>query len=314
MTMSAVSITECTIAASPGRGTHRHLLGLPSPDDALAWGYRRLPNRRMPRLMASFPGLGVCWRAQVRPAGNRRYLRGRGARHARPGRTGAGVPAPGHGLAVAHLHGQHRGRIRSGLLRHPADRTAAVVQLPQAAARYRHLWRPVDVLHHAGGDPGDDQRPRVGPGGGLRGGQHRGRVCGHPAGHGHGPAGPGTAMSILVWTGVVLIGGAGSVLRFLADGLVGSAAGRDFPLGTLAVNISGAILLGLITGLALGHGEALLAGTAAVVSYTTFSTWMLETQRLAEERQTRKAVANVVVSLVLGVAAAALGRLIGAHL
>ena len=121
-------------------------------------------------------------------------------------------------------------------------------------------------------------------------------------------------MSILVWTGVVLIGGAGSVLRFLADGLVGSAAGRDFPLGTLAVNISGAILLGLITGLALGHDEALLAGTAAVGSYTTFSTWMLETQRLAEERQTRKAVANVVVSLVLGVAAAALGRLIGQQL
>jgi CrcB protein len=126
-------------------------------------------------------------------------------------------------------------------------------------------------------------------------------------------------MSILLWTGVVLIGGAASVLRFLADGLVGSAAGRDFPLGTLAVNISGAILLGLITGLALGHDQALLAGTAAVGSYTTFSTWMLETQRLAEERQTGKAAANIIVSLVLGVAAAALGhwigsRLIGAHL
>ena len=121
-------------------------------------------------------------------------------------------------------------------------------------------------------------------------------------------------MSILIWTGVVLIGGAGSVLRFLADGLVGSAAGRDFPLGTLAVNISGAVLLGLITGLALGHDQALLAGTAAVGSYTTFSTWMLETQRLGEERQTGKAMANVIVSLVLGIAAAALGRLIGAHL
>ena len=121
-------------------------------------------------------------------------------------------------------------------------------------------------------------------------------------------------MSILVWTGVVLIGGAGSVLRFLADGLVGSAAGRDFPLGTLAVNISGAVLLGLITGLALGHDQALLAGTAAVGSYTTFSTWMLETQRLTEERQYRTAAVNVIVSLALGIAAAALGRLIGAQL
>jgi len=63
------------------------------------------------------------------------------------------------------------------------------------------------------------------------------------------------------------------------------------------------------------HGDAaLLAGTAAVGSYTTFSTWMLETQRLTEERQYRRAALNIIVSLVLGVAAAALGRLIGAHL
>lgn len=121
-------------------------------------------------------------------------------------------------------------------------------------------------------------------------------------------------MNVLVWAGVVLIGGAGSVVRFLADGVISAAADRDFPLGTLAVNISGAVILGLLTGLALGNYQALLAGTAAVGSYTTFSTWMLETQRLAEERQYRMAIANVVVSLVLGVAAAALGRLIGAHL
>jgi CrcB protein len=119
-------------------------------------------------------------------------------------------------------------------------------------------------------------------------------------------------MSVLVWVFVVLIGGAGSVIRFLADGVVASAA--DFPLGTLAVNVSGSVILGLITGLALGHDQALLAGTAAVGSYTTFSTWMFETQRLAEERQHRKAAVNVLVSLALGVAAAALGRLAGTHL
>ena len=121
-------------------------------------------------------------------------------------------------------------------------------------------------------------------------------------------------MSILLWTAVVLIGGAGSVLRFLADGAVASTAGRDFPLGTLAVNVSGAVILGLLTGLALGHDEALLAGTAAVGSYTTFSTWMLETQRLTEERQHSKAAVNVAVSLAAGVAAAALGQQMGLHL
>jgi fluoride exporter len=121
-------------------------------------------------------------------------------------------------------------------------------------------------------------------------------------------------MSIVLWAAVVLIGGAGSVLRFLADGAVTGAAGRDFPLGTLAVNVSGAVVLGLLAGLALGHDEALLAGTAAVGSYTTFSTWMLETQRLTEERQHNKAVVNVALSMAAGVAGAAAGRLIGAHL
>jgi CrcB protein len=121
-------------------------------------------------------------------------------------------------------------------------------------------------------------------------------------------------MSAGVWVAVVLIGGAGSVLRFYVDGIVTSAIGRDFPYGTLAVNLTGAVILGLITGLALTGDAALLAGTAAVGSYTTFSTWMLETQRLTEERQHRKVIANVAVSLVLGVAAAALGRLIGTHL
>jgi fluoride exporter len=120
--------------------------------------------------------------------------------------------------------------------------------------------------------------------------------------------------SVLIWVGVTLIGGAGSMVRFLADGLVASAADRNFPLGTLAVNVSGAVILGLITGLALGHEQALLAGTAAVGSYTTFSTWMLETQRLTEERQYRMAAVNVIVSLGLGIAAAALGRLLGAQL
>jgi CrcB protein len=121
-------------------------------------------------------------------------------------------------------------------------------------------------------------------------------------------------MSAAVWVAVVLIGGAGSVLRFYVDAIVASAVGRGFPFGTLAVNLSGAVILGLLAGLAVTGDASLLAGTAAVGSYTTFSTWILETQRLTEERQHRQALANIVVSLVLGVVAAELGRLIGAHL
>ena len=121
-------------------------------------------------------------------------------------------------------------------------------------------------------------------------------------------------MSVALWTGVVLIGGAGSVLRFLVDRAIASRTASSFPYGTLVVNLSGSVLLGLITGLALGHDQALLAGTAAVGSYTTFSTWMFETQRLGEERQVLSLAANVLVSLATGVAAAALGRLIGSQL
>ena len=121
-------------------------------------------------------------------------------------------------------------------------------------------------------------------------------------------------MNVLVWSGVVLIGGAGSVLRFLVDGAVSARTGRAFPYGTLVVNLTGALILGLLTGVALTGSAALLAGTAAVGSYTTFSTWMLETQRLTEERQTIPAALNVLLSLTLGVAATALGTLIGSAL
>lgn len=121
-------------------------------------------------------------------------------------------------------------------------------------------------------------------------------------------------MSAVVWAGVMLIGGAGAVIRFYVDGLVTAAARAGFPYGTLAVNLSGAVVLGLLTGLAVTGDTALLAGTAAVGAYTTFSTWIFETQRMTEERQYRKALLNIVVSLVLGVAAAALGRYIGAQL
>ncbi len=123
-------------------------------------------------------------------------------------------------------------------------------------------------------------------------------------------------MSAWVWAAVALLGGAGAIARFVLDGAVGSRARRagDFPLGTLAVNVSGALLLGLLSGAALTGAALVLAGTATLGSYTTFSTWMFESQRLAEDADPRGAVLNVLLSLAVGLAAAALGRTIGAHL
>jgi len=115
-------------------------------------------------------------------------------------------------------------------------------------------------------------------------------------------------LSILAWAAVLLCGGTGSVLRFLVDRIVANRFARSFPLGTLTVNVSGAAVLGIITGLALQGHAALLAGTATVGSYTTFSTWILETRLLSEERQWRLAVTNIVASLILGLTAALLGQ------
>ena len=90
-----------------------------------------------------------------------------------------------------------------------------------------------------------------------------------------------------------------------------AGSARSFPFGTLAVNLTGALVLGLLSGAGLGPHVALLAGTALVGSYTTFSTWMLETQRLGEERQVWPAVANIVVSVALGWPPPWLGQWIG---
>jgi CrcB protein len=121
-------------------------------------------------------------------------------------------------------------------------------------------------------------------------------------------------MTVAVWTGVALLGGAGAMLRFVIDRWVTGRAGRGFPHGTLVVNVSGALVLGLLAGLALSPQLALLVGTGLVGAYTTFSTWMLETQRLGEERQIGAAAANIVVSLILGLAAAACGLWIGTRI
>lgn len=121
-------------------------------------------------------------------------------------------------------------------------------------------------------------------------------------------------MTALVWGGVIGIGGIGATLRFVVDRMVSARTAGSFPYGTLAVNLSGALLLGVLSGMALSPHVALLAGTAFVGSYTTFSTWMLETQRLGEERQRWPAVANIALSVVLGLMAAWLGLIVGAKL
>ena len=116
---------------------------------------------------------------------------------------------------------------------------------------------------------------------------------------------------VLVWIGVGALGGAGAIARLLLDGAVSERAGRSFPLGTFVVNATGALVLGVLNGADVTGDALLLAGTATLGSYTTFSTWMLESQRLGEDGERGALALNLAASLAAGLAAAALGRALG---
>ena len=114
-------------------------------------------------------------------------------------------------------------------------------------------------------------------------------------------------MSLAVISGVGLLGGVGAIARFLLDGAVSARAGGAFPWGTLAVNLSGAFVLGFVTGKLSGDAQ-LLVGTGLLGSYTTFSTWMFESHRLGEDGELRAGVVNLLGSIILGILAVWLGR------
>jgi fluoride exporter len=121
-------------------------------------------------------------------------------------------------------------------------------------------------------------------------------------------------VSAWTWLGVALLGGVGALARFFVVSLVASRSHGSLPLGVLAANASGSLLLGLLAGLAVGGSLLVLAGTATLGSFTTFSTWMLETRLLARDARYRAAIFNVIGSLAVGIGAIVLGRAIGGGL
>jgi fluoride exporter len=118
-------------------------------------------------------------------------------------------------------------------------------------------------------------------------------------------------VTALTWVAVAAVGGCGAVARFLIDGFVGTRLGKTLPYGTFAINVSGSFVLGLLDGLALSGNTMIIAGTATIGAYTTFSTWMLETQRLEEEGQFLAGLLNVLISVIVGFGAVALGHYVG---
>lgn len=116
------------------------------------------------------------------------------------------------------------------------------------------------------------------------------------------------------WVLLALAGGVGALLRFTLDSAVSRRISSAFPIGTLAVNVAGSFALGVLTGRGVGGDSAFVFGTGLIGAYTTFSTWMFETERSAEEGAPTTGLANVAVSIAAGLAAAGAGWAIGAAL
>lgn len=115
---------------------------------------------------------------------------------------------------------------------------------------------------------------------------------------------------------VAIAGAIGAPARFLLDAWVQHRTDRIFPWGTFVINTSGSLILGFVTGLVLYHGlpntPRLLIGTGFCGAYTTFSTFTLESVRLAEDRAVPAAFGNVLGSMVAGLLGAALGLVLAA--
>jgi CrcB protein len=105
----------------------------------------------------------------------------------------------------------------------------------------------------------------------------------------------------------------GTPLRFFVSRVVGQRVGETFPWGTLVVNVSGCAVMGLVAAYAKRHGLSgsseywLLLATGFLGSYTTVSSFTLQTLALARGGESRSALGNIVLSVGLCLGAVALG-------
>ena len=115
----------------------------------------------------------------------------------------------------------------------------------------------------------------------------------------------------MTWVLVIVGAMAGAPLRYLTDRAVQLRHDTVFPWGTLVVNVTGCLILGLLTGAASagqvsGHLQ-LLIGTGLCGALSTYSTFSYETLRLTEAGAGFYAAANVIVSVTAGLGAAFAG-------
>jgi CrcB protein len=118
------------------------------------------------------------------------------------------------------------------------------------------------------------------------------------------------AGGLLVALGAIV----GTPARFFISGLVAQRLGETFPWGTLVVNASGCFIMGLVGWFAIAHGLSsgsafwLLLATGFLGSYTTVSSFALQTRALMRDGEGWRALGYVVLSLILCLGAVAIGN------
>ena len=104
------------------------------------------------------------------------------------------------------------------------------------------------------------------------------------------------------------IGGAfGSLVRFQLGKVIAQKSNSLYPVGTFIINISGAIFLGIVTGMNVGNNTYLLLADGFLGAYTTFSTFIYEGFALFNENEKTNAIVYILSTLILGV----IGYIIG---
>jgi fluoride exporter len=112
---------------------------------------------------------------------------------------------------------------------------------------------------------------------------------------------------VMILVAATLAGAFGALCRYLLAGIIQQSTRSDLPVGTLAVNLTGAFCVGMVAGIDGLQTAGTLTAAGFLSGFTTYSTWMVETLRLGPQTLNLRAAVNLLIALVPGIALAFAG-------